>query len=60
MNTRDEIAVAAMNGLITKKTWNLQEFAQDPMRIAGWAYDIADAMMIEKKRRELEEKSKNV
>lgn len=58
MNTRDEIAVAAMNGLITKKTWNLQEFAQDPMRIAGWAYDIADAMMIEKKRRELEERNK--
>jgi len=60
MNTRDTIAMVAMNGLMTKKTWNLQEFAQDPMRIAMWSYDIADAMIIEKKRRELEEKSKNV
>jgi hypothetical protein len=60
MNTRDKIAIAAMNGLISKKTWNLQEFAQDHMRIAMWSYDIADAMIIEKKRRELEEKKNNV
>ena len=58
MNTRDKIAIAAMNGLMTKKTWNLQEFAQDPMRIAMWSYDIADAMIIEKKRRELAERNK--
>jgi hypothetical protein len=56
MNTRDTIAMVAMNGLMTKETWNLQEFAQDPMRIAMWSYDIADAMIIEKKRRELAEK----
>jgi len=55
MNTRDKIAIAAMNGLMTKKTWDLQEFKQDPMRIAMWSYDIADAMIIEKKRRELVE-----
>ena len=60
MNTRDKIAIAAMNGLMTKETWDLQEFEQDPMRIAMWSYDIADAMIIEKKRRELEEKNKHL
>lgn len=49
---RDTIAIAAMNGLMTKETWDLQVFEQDPMRIAMWSYDIADAMMTERGKNE--------
>jgi hypothetical protein len=43
MNLRDYFAAKAMNGLIHH--FDFGTFRDDPMRVARWAYDAADAMM---------------
>ena len=40
---RDFFAGLAMQGLI--QHFDFERFAQDPRRLAGWAYDAADAMI---------------
>jgi hypothetical protein len=40
---RDLFAGLAMQGLI--QHFDFERFAQDPRRLAGWAYDAADAMI---------------
>lgn len=47
---RDHFAGLAMQGLVGKDNWDLEEFKQDPMRIAMWSYDIADEMLIEREK----------
>jgi hypothetical protein len=49
-NERDLFAALAMNGLIHH--FDFHTFSDDPKRIAGWAYDAADAMMKEKEKRD--------
>lgn len=41
---RDEIARDAMKSLL--HLFDFGSFHDDPMRLAGWAYDVADAMLI--------------
>jgi hypothetical protein len=43
MELRDYFAAAAMQGLIHH--FDFVTFRDDPMRVAMWAYDAADAMM---------------
>lgn len=51
-NARDLFAGLAMVGLIHHFDFN--KFSDDPMRLAAWAYDAADAMMKEKEKRDAE------
>lgn len=43
MDLRDYFAAQAMNGLIHH--FDFGTFRDDPLRVARWAYDAADAMM---------------
>lgn len=43
MDLRDYFAAKAMNGLIHH--FDFGTFRDDPLRVARWAYDAADAMM---------------
>jgi hypothetical protein len=43
MTLRDYFAAKAMQGLIHH--FDFGTFRDDPMRVAWWAYDAADAMM---------------
>jgi hypothetical protein len=43
MDLRDYFAAKAMEGLI--RHFDFGTFRDDPMRVAAWAYDAADAMM---------------
>lgn len=43
MTLRDYFAAKAMQGLIHH--FDFGTFSNDPMRLAGWAYDAADAMI---------------
>ena len=43
MDLRDYFAAKAMNGLI--QHFDFATFRDDPLRVARWAYDAADAMM---------------
>ena len=43
MTLRDYFAAKAMQGLIHH--FDFGTFSNDPMRLAGWAYDAADAML---------------
>jgi hypothetical protein len=47
---RDCFAMFAMNGLI--KGFDFATFKDDPMRLARWAYDAADAMLEARKPKE--------
>lgn len=41
---RDQIARDAMKELL--RFFDFEKFHDDPARLAGWAYDVADAMLI--------------
>ena len=43
MDLRDYFAAKAMQGLVHH--FDFVTFSNDPMRLAGWAYDAADAML---------------
>ena len=43
MTLRDYFAAKAMQGLVHH--FDFGTFRDDPMRLAGWAYDAADAML---------------
>ena len=43
MELRDYFAAKAMQGLIAH--FDFDRFKDDPLRVARWAYDAADAMM---------------
>jgi hypothetical protein len=43
LNLRDYFAARAMQGLIHH--FDFATFKSDPMRLAGWSYDAADAMI---------------
>ena len=43
MDLRDYFAAQAMQGLIAH--FDFDRFRDDPLRVARWAYDAADAMM---------------
>jgi len=43
MDLRDYFAAQALQGLIHH--FDFTTFRDDPMRLAAWAYDAADAMM---------------
>ena len=43
MDLRDYFAAKAMQGLIAH--FDFDRFKDDPLRVARWAYDAADAMM---------------
>ena len=43
MTLRDYFAAKAMQGLIHH--FDFGTFSNDPMRVAAWAYDAADAML---------------
>ena len=43
MTLRDYFAAKAMQGLIHH--FDFGTFRDDPMRLAGWSYDAADAML---------------
>ena len=43
MDLRDYFAAQAMQGLIAH--FDFGTFRDDPIRLAAWAYDAADAMM---------------
>ena len=43
MDLRDYFAAKAMQGLIYH--FDFARFKDDPLRVARWAYDAADAMM---------------
>lgn len=43
MTMRDLFALFAMQGLI--QHFDFGTFRDDPMRLAGWSYDAADAML---------------
>ena len=45
----DYFAGKAMEGLI--RHFDFATFKQDPMRVAGWAYDAAEAMLAERNKR---------
>ena len=46
MTLRDYFAAKAMQGLISRKEcFNFDTFKDDPLRVARWAYDEADAML---------------
>jgi hypothetical protein len=49
-NERDLFAALAMCGLIHH--FDFHTFKDDPARVAGWAYDAADAMLKEKAKRD--------
>jgi hypothetical protein len=49
-NERDLFAALAMCGLIHH--FDFHTFKDDPARVAGWAYDAADAMLKEKEKRD--------
>lgn len=46
---RDKVAIEAMGALL--RHFDFSTFKQDPARLAGWAYDMADEMEKERKRR---------
>ena len=46
ISLRDHFAGLAMQGLVGKPSWDLEQFKQDPKRIAAWSYDIADEMLV--------------
>ena len=46
---RDQIARDAMKELLP--LFDFVKFNDDPARLAGWAYDIADAMLIMRERK---------
>lgn len=51
-NLRDLSAMFAMNGLIARETSGAFDFGvhpKDPWRVARWAYDVADQMMLARK-----------
>lgn len=48
MTMRDYFAAKAMQGLIHH--FDFGTFRDDPLRVARWAYDAADAMMEARKR----------
>ena len=48
MTLRDYFAAKAMQGLIHH--FDFGTFRDDPMRVAEWAYDAADAMMEARKK----------
>ena len=50
MTLRDYFAAKAMQGLIHH--FDFGTFRDDPMRLALWAYDAADAMMEARENRE--------
>lgn len=50
MNMCDLIAIFAMQGLIHH--FDFGTFANDPMRLAGWSYDAAEAFLKERARRQ--------
>lgn len=50
MDLRDYFAAKAMQGLIHH--FDFGTFRDDPMRLALWAYDAADAMMKARENRE--------
>mgnify|MGYP003332150043 CR=1 FL=1 len=50
MNMCDLIAIFAMQGLIHH--FDFGTFANDPMRLAGWSYDAAEALLKERARRQ--------
>lgn len=50
---RDVCAMLAMNGLLHH--YDFDKFAQDPARVADWAYVVADAMIAQKNKEEPEE-----
>ena len=43
LTLRDYFAAQAMNGMIHH--FDFETYSQDPLRVARWAYDEADAMM---------------
>ena len=43
MTLRDYFAAKAMQGMM--HLFDFGEFKDDPMRLAGWSYDAADAML---------------
>ena len=48
MTLRDYFAAKAMQGLCARtdgKGFDFLTFENDPMRVAGWAYDVADEML---------------
>lgn len=48
MTLRDYFAAKAMQGLCARedgKGFDFHTFPNDPMRVAHWAYDVADAML---------------
>ncbi len=48
MTLRDYFAAKAMQGLCARedgKGFDFLTFPNDPMRVAHWAYDVADAML---------------
>lgn len=47
---RDCFAMFAMNGMA--RYFDFAEFKDDPMRVAKWSYDVADAMMEARKPKE--------
>ena len=49
MNMSDMVAMFAMQGLIHH--FDFHTFSNDPMRLAGWSYDAADAFLKERARR---------
>lgn len=53
-NLRDLFAGLAMMGLIHH--FDFGTFSQDPMRVAGWAFDAAEAMMKERTQRDEKER----
>jgi hypothetical protein len=50
MTMRDLFAMFAMQGLIHH--FDFGTFSDDPMRLAGWSYDAADAMLEARKQNE--------
>lgn len=50
MNMCDLIAIFAMQGLIHH--FDFHTFSNDPMRLAGWSYDAAEALLKERARRQ--------
>lgn len=48
MTLRDLMAIFAMQGLIHH--FDFGTFRDDPMRLAGWSYDAAEALLKERAR----------
>jgi hypothetical protein len=46
---RDSLAREAMRYFIDAKVFDFTTYAMDPLRLAWWSYELADAMMIASK-----------